>query len=368
MDRRNFMGLAAAAATLAPSTALGQGRTGRARQLLQRHGVIDMLQVFTISGSRKPYFHTQRLSENAKNDFRRSGLAVMHHSVGIGGPDAFALVLRFLAAWSGFIANNSDVFFLAKTIADFDRAKAMDRIAVVLGLQCSDHFRSVEDVQLFHDLGQRCSQLTYNEQNWIGSGTTERVDGGVSDYGAEIIAAMNKVGMLVDVSHCGDRTTLDAIAISEKPIAITHSNPRALSIGQPRCKTDEAIKALAAKGGVMGITGVRNYVKGTEPTTIEDLTASIDHVVQLVGIDHVGLGTDADLYGYDDLTPEELKRTRESYKPILKFRDKFDVDGFDDPLRFEHLVEALVKRGYSEANIAAVLGANFRRLLTQVWA
>src|SRR5690606_23971525 len=107
-------------------------------------------------------------------------------------------------------------------------------------------------------LGQRCSQLTYNSQNRIGSGSTDRVDGGVSDFGVAIIKAMNDAGMLVDVSHSGDRTTLDAIELSPVPISFTHSNCRAL-VDHPRVKTDEAIIALAKKGGVMGITGVRMF-------------------------------------------------------------------------------------------------------------
>src|SRR3546814_201256 len=177
---------------------------------------------------------------------------------------------------------------------------------------------------------------------------------------------MNTVGMLVDVSHSGDRTTLDAIDISAKPIAITHSNCRAL-IDHPRVKTDEAIKALAAKGGVMGITGVRNFVSKTDPTTIVNYVDHIDHVVKLVGIDHVGIGTDSDLYGYDDTSPEMNKMLRGAYKDSYAFREKIDIDGFDHPLKMFDLTEELLRRDYSDANILAVLGGNFQRLLTATW-
>jgi membrane dipeptidase len=221
-------------------------------------------------------------------------------------------------------------------------------------------------VKAFFALGQRCAQLTYNSQNRIGSGSTERVDGGISDFGVSIIKAMNDVGMLIDVSHSGDRTTLDAIALSPKPIAITHSNCRAL-VDHPRVKTDEAIKALAAKGGVMGITGVRMFVKKTDPTTIADVVDHIDHVVKLVGIDHVGIGTDSDLNGYDDTTPETNKMLRGAYKDSYAFREKIDVDGFDHPLKMYDLTEELIRRRYSDANIRAVLGGNFQRLLTSTW-
>ena len=136
--------------------------------------------------------------------------------------------------------------------------------------------------------------------------------------------------MLVDVSHCGDRTTLDAIELSKKPIAITHSNCRALN-NHPRLKTDEAITKLAAKGGVMGITGVRKFVRDREPTTIEHIVDHIDHVVKLVGIEHVGIGSDSDLNGYDDMPADQRKELMESYKSSYAFRDKLDTDGFDHP-------------------------------------
>ncbi|MDB5367722.1 MAG: hypothetical protein JWM77_3649 [Rhodospirillales bacterium] len=177
---------------------------------------------------------------------------------------------------------------------------------------------------------------------------------------------MNEVGMLVDVSHCGDKTTLDAIEISPKPIAITHSNCRALN-NHPRVKTDEAIKKLAAKGGVMGITGVRMFVSDKEPTTIDNIVDHIDHVKKLVGIEHVGIGSDADLAGYDKLPAEAQKQLRQSYKASYAFRDKIDIEGFNHPKKMYDLVEAMIRRKYSDENIQAVLGGNFRRLLGATW-
>jgi membrane dipeptidase len=235
-----------------------------------------------------------------------------------------------------------------------------------MGLQNADQFQKAEDVAFFYGIGLRCAQLTYNSQNRIGSGSTERVDGGVSDFGVTIIEAMNKAGMLIDVSHSGDRTTLDAIAASPRPIAITHSNCRAL-VGHPRAKPDEPIRALAAKGGVMGITGVRNFVTRRDPTTVAHIVDHIDHVVKLVGIDHVGIGTDSDLNGYDDVSPEMNKRLRGAYKDSYAFREKIDVDGFDHPMKMYDLTEELIRRRYSNANISAVLGGNFMRLLTSTW-
>ena len=237
------------------------------------------------------------------------------------------------------------MFTLVRDAADIDRAKRLGKAAVMMGLQDSDHFRSAKDVARFYNLGQRVSQLTYNTQNLIGSGCTDRVDGGLSDYGVEVVTAMNAAGMLVDTSHCGDRTTLDAIASSPVPIAITHSNCRAIN-NHPRTKTDEAIKALGAKGGVMGITGVRNFVSGQEPTTIANVADHIDHVRKLIA---------------------QYAALKAGYQGSYAVRDKIDIEAFSGPLKIYNLTEELVRRGYSDADVRAVLGGNFRRLLGSTW-
>ncbi len=337
----------------------------RAIDLVNRSLVIDMLGVLKIDF--RPEAYADPLSPAEIAAFRASGITGFHNAIGTGGPDVREETLAFLAGWMGFAARNSDLFSVVDTAADLDRAKAAGKVAVIMGIQNAAHFRGPEDVKTFYQLGQRCSQLTYNSQNLLGTGATDRVDGGVSDFGASIIAAMNEIGMLVDVSHCGDRTTLDAIEISAKPVAITHSNCRALN-DHPRLKTDEAIRKLAAKGGVMGITGVRNFVSKTEPTTVEHIVDHIDHVVKLVGIDHVGIGSDSDLNGYDDMPADQRKELMGMYKASYAFRDKLDTDGFDHPKKIFDLTEALIRRGYSDAAIEAVLGGNFRRLLGSTWA
>ncbi len=336
----------------------------RVVDLIHESIVIDMLGPLTLDFGPKSF--SGELTEQQTADFRASGITAFHNSTGIGGRNAYDLVLAFVAAWSGFVGRNTHLFRLVDHAGDIDAAKHEDRIGVIVGLQDSDHFRTVDDVKSFYELGQRCSQLTYNSQNLIGAGCTERADPGLSDYGVSIVKAMNLVGMLVDTSHCGDRTTLDAIATSSVPIAITHSNCRALN-NHPRTKTDEAIRALGAKGGVMGITGVRNFVSATEPTTIGNVVDHIDHVVKLIGVDHVGIGTDADLYGYDQMPAAAYAALKANYKGSYAFRDKIDIEAFSGPTKMYNLVEELVRRNYSNDNIRAILGGNFRRLLGATW-
>lgn len=372
-SRRSFLQSAAAAVITAPMINFGafpafagseRKYSARVMKIMERALVIDMLGVVKLSLSLE--YWKQRMPEQDIRWLRQSGVTVLHNALGSGGPDAHANAMTYFGLMNGFIARNDDVLKVVDRASDIDKAKAEGKIAVILGLQNAEHFRTVADVESFHDLGQRCAQLTYNTQNYYGSGSTERGDGGVSGAGVQLIQKMNEIGMLVDVSHCGDRTTLDAIELSKKPIAITHSNCRALN-PNPRTKTNEAITKLAAAGGVMGITGVRNFVRDREPTTIEHMVDHIDHVVKIVGIEHVGIGTDADLNGHDDLPPEQIKLAKSLYDASYGFRDKLDTDGFDDPLRFYDLTEVLIRRGYSDANIEAILGGNFRRLLGQVW-
>jgi len=375
--RRRVLGaLGASAAALAlapfqlraaskPTTAeLKKKYSSKVIDLVQRSLVIDMLAPLKIDFN--PDAFSLPLTEADAEMFRTCGITGFHNSVGVGGATAYEEALQFIAAWSGFAGRNADVFSLVGRVEDLDHAKAQRKVAVIMGLQNADEFRQPGDVKDFYDLGLRCAQLTYNTQNLIGSGSTEREDGGVSDYGIKIIEAMNDVGMLIDVSHSGDRTTLDAIELSPKPIAITHSNCRALN-DHPRLKTDEAIRKLAAKGGVMGITGVRMFVKNAEPTTIEHIVDHIDHVVKLVGIDHVGIGSDSDLMGYDHMPKDQYEKLKAGYKSSYAFRDKIDTDGFDHPQKVYDLTATLLKRGYSEANVQAVLGGNFRRLLGNTW-
>jgi membrane dipeptidase len=339
--------------------------SARAVKIVERALVIDMLAPLKLDFTSNAY--AKPASEEELEMFRSSGITGFHNSVGVGGPAAREEALEFMAAWQGYVGRNSQLFSLVGRAEDLVRAKEQRRIAVIMGLQNADQFREAKDVKAFYQLGLRCAQLTYNSQNFIGTGGTDRVDGGISDFGVEIIQAMNETGMLIDVSHCGDRTTLDAIELSPRPIAITHSNCRALN-DHPRLKTDEAIRKLAQKGGVMGITGVRNFVRNTEPTTVEHIVDHIDHVVKLVGIDHVGIGSDSDLEGYDDMPEDQRKQLMAAYKSSYAFRNKIDTDGFDHPRKVFDLTEALLRRGYSDQNISAVLGGNFKRLLDATWA
>lgn len=351
---------------------LGAGQreySTRAIDLVRRTTVIDMLSPLTLDFPKFGRWMSDPDAFTATDlaPFRTSGINVFHIAVGTGGPNAYVQNLEFFTAWNSFLANQDQAFLRIDSAADLDRVKASGRIGVLLGIQNAEHFRTVNDVDVFYAAGQRVAQLTYNTRNLIGNGSTERRDEGLSDFGLAIVERMNKVGMAVDTSHCGDRTTLDAFEASRRPALITHSNCRALVPGHPRCKTDEAIRKMAATGGVMGITGVRMFVRGEEPTTIEHFIDHIEHVARLTSIEHVGIGSDIDLYGYDAMKPEENKRLRDSYKGTYGFREKIDIEGINHPQRMFDVAEALIRRKYSDRNIGLILGDNFRRVLPEIW-
>ena len=378
MNRRDFLKSAAGSATVGaamvnrgryPLFAGGAEYSSRAVELVQRSTVIDMLAPLWISPSK-----TQKMLGNPENfkaedfaPYKNSGINVFHIAIGTGGPDAYLETLQFLSGYNSLIARYDAWFERVDTPERLDGIKATGKVGIILGIQNSEHFRKVDDVDYFYGLGQRVSQLTYNARTRIGNGSTERRDEGVSDFGVSIIERMNKVGMAVDVSHCGDRTTLDAFELSKKPVLITHSNCRALNPNHPRCKTDEAIKAMAAKDGVMGITEVRMFVSPKEPTGVDAMMDHYDYVTKLVGVDHVGVGSDIDLLGYDAMPPEEYKQLKAGYKSTYGFRDKIDLDGYNFAKRPFDLAEGLIHRKYSDANIEGILGGNFRRVLKEIW-
>ena len=343
--------------------------SARALALMERALVIDMLCPLTLDFAQQARWEAnpELLPEAMVRELKDSGINVMHPALGLGGPNAYEQALLFFSRWNSLRAGSDTRFMRIDTAGDLARVKASGKVGVLLGLQNSEHFRTPADVALFHGLGQRVSQLTYNSRNLIGNGSTERRDEGISDFGAAIIERMNAVGMAVDVSHCGDRTTLDAFELSKKPVLITHSNCRVLANGHPRDKSDEAILAVKKSGSVMGITGVRMFVRDREPTTIEHALDHFDHVRRLIGSEHLGVGSDIDLHGYDDMPPDQNARLRAGYKGSYGFREKIDIEGLDHPKRMFDLTEGLIRRKYSDAEIEGILGGNFRRVLTAIW-
>lgn len=243
----------------------------------------------------------------------------------------------------------------------------------MITLQDSTHFRTPRDVDEFFGLGQRIGQLTYNFNNRIGSGFLERRDGGLSVFGASIMKRMEEVGMAVDVSHCADQTTLDALEAATKPVLFTHATCRALIPNLKRAKSDDAIRRMAKAGRVMGMDFIRFMVRDTEPVGVENALDHFDYVRKLVGAEHLAIGSDLDLVGngnpvngagaFNPLTQPNFDR----YGYHVDRPEHVAVSGLDHVMRMFDLTDGLIRRGYSDAEIRGILGGNAMRVLGQIW-
>lgn len=337
----------------------------RTLDLIEGSGNVDLKHALTLHPTLLKSWLTRPDAFGAAERamFRSTKLKIMQTTL-----ETVPDVLLDFAWHNGFVASHGDLFYRVNGPADLARQENDGRIGIIFGCENSEHFATLDDVDRYYTLGQRVSQLTYNSQNRLGSGSTDRVDGGLSDYGVAIVERMNKVGMAVDLSHCGPRTTLDAIAASTLPVLFTHATCRALNQSHPRTKTDEAIRKLAAGGGVMGIAFLRVFARDREPTTIEHVLDHFDHVARLVGVEHLAIGSDIGPYGYDALPRELVNASKANLKPgSYAFREKDDVEGLNHPARLYDLVEGLVRRKYSDRHIAAILGGNAVRVLTAAW-
>jgi membrane dipeptidase len=319
-------------------------------ELVGRSHVIDMLGLLTLDYRRLYAWQSnaQRFPQEEFQRFLFSGVNVIHPAVGFTKGDIYRDSRNDLVRWNCFLDEYPDRFLRVDCAADVDRAVGSGRIGVILGLQNSGHFRTLEDVEAFYGLGQRVSQLTYHD-NALGGGSASP-GRGLTRFGAQVVERMNRLGMAIDVSHCSDRTTLDAIEASDKPVLVTHSNCRALVPTSLRCKPDGVIRKLAAKGGVFGVTMVRYFVRPHGPATMEDLLDHIEHVASIAGMEHVGLGTDVDLDGRDQ--PGGRRQ---------------DLDGVRYSHKIFDVVEGLIRRNFTSADIELCLGGNFRRALAEIW-
>lgn len=268
------------------------------------------------------------------------------------------------------LAHQDDVI-LARSVADIERAHESHRLALIAGLEASTMIENeVDRIDVLYGFGVRQMGIAYSESNALGSGLKEKRDGGLTAFGERCVERMNRLGMAIDISHSGDRTCLDVVAASSRPVLITHAGSRTVW-DSPRMKTDEVIQACAAKGGVIGLEAApHTTLSEAHPAhSLESVMDHFTHCVELVGIDHVAFGPDT-LFGDHvglhrafaaQLSVGELRGAQ-------RFEEVDYVDGLENPGEcFHNIAGWLVKHGYSDDDIRKVIGGNALRVLGEIW-
>ncbi len=285
----------------------------------------------------------------------------------------FQQTLGTIADWQDIFRERSAQIIQVNSVDDILKAKQDGKVGVILGWQNATPIENdLRRIELFRSLGVLIMQLTFHERNFIGNGCLERGDAGLSNFGIDAVHEMNRLGILIDLSHCGERTTIDAIEMSSKPVACTHANAQSFHM-HPRNKTDEALKLLADRGGVCGATAFNMFLPAGRESTIENFVDAIDDLVQRIGVEHVGFGTD-----FTQDQPQEFWNyigAQQGTKLPSTFFDgpkgyaelAHAPKGLETPDKMPALADSLLARGYKPADITLILGGNWLRLFREVW-
>lgn len=303
---------------------------------------------------------TPRTLKNYLPDLRRGGVDAILTTV--SSLENCRYAVGALAQWHHLAHSGQFPIRLATTVADFREAKRNGELAVGLHFQGGNPIESDLDlIDAFHALGVRVVQLTYNARNFIGDGCLEEGNAGLSQFGHKVVRRLEDRRIVVDVSHVGERTSLDAIAAASAPVVATHANARAIC-DSPRNLSDEQIRAIAASGGVIGLCGFPAFVSSDAPPTLDQLLDHADYISHLVGPQHLGLGLD---FAVEDEGDYEYYGYDPRYYPIPPWIWPTGLDGFfrDAP----NITAGLKRRGYSDDEVRGILGENFLRVFEQVW-
>ena len=345
MTRRRLLA-AAGATALAPDEEIDS--------VYSRAVVVDSLSV------------TDEWNEPTFAAWKASGYTAIHTSLANRN---FRVAMRDLSKWREIFARHTAELMPCLKAGDIPRAKNDGKLGVMLGFQNGTVIDDETDnLSRLHAAGTRSIQLTYNSRNLLGDGCTERTNAGLSDFGIECVGRMNQLGILVDLSHCGEQTSGDGIQFSNKPPAFTHTVCKSV-YDHVRAKPDNLLRALSEKGGVTGITALGYFVGPSADTSLDSYLRHIEHAVKVCGIEHVGLATDFNLRGIEATETREtwyLPRL-EVFKPSYRVRWPPWIPELDKPERFRTVARALSRRGYKVGEIEKILGGNWVRCFREVF-
>lgn len=280
--------------------------------------------------------------------------------------EGFRDTMLNVGQWNRMFAEHGDIIVKASSTGDIREAKANGKTAIVLGMQNTSAFEDrIEFVELLKTQGVGIVQMTYNTQNLVGSGCYESTDSGLSDFGHDIVAEMNRVGMLCDLSHVSAKTSDEVIRGSTKPVAYSHCLPAGLK-PHPRNKTDEQIRFIADQGGFVGVTMFPPFLASGNNSSVMDYVAAIDYIVNLAGEENVGLGTDFTM-GYGTAFFEYLNRDKGIGRQLTEIWEVEFPTGLKTIADFPNLTDAMIRSGWNETKIRRTMGENWLSLLDRVW-
>ena len=278
----------------------------------------------------------------------------------------FAGTMQNIAEWKKRFDAEADLITQAYTTADIRAAKAAGKTAIALGFQNVSAFEDqIGYIRLFKELGVGIVQMAYNTQNLIGSGCYESHDSGLSDFGREAVAEMNRVGIMCDLSHVGAKTSQDVIDVSDKPVCYSHIAPAGLK-NHPRNKTDIQIRTIVEKGGFVGVTMFPPFLKRGTASTVDDYVEAMDYIINIAGEDAVGYGTDF-TQGYDRPFFDWISMDKGYARKLTEFGEILSLEGIGRIGETPNLTAAMERAGWREPRIRKVMGENWLRVLKDVW-
>jgi len=280
--------------------------------------------------------------------------------------EAYEVAMDGLLEYDRHIQKNSDILMKATTVADVDKAKQSNKLALFYYFQNTTQFgRDLDRLDIFYSLGLRSCQLTYNHQNWVGAGCKELGNGGLTQFGVEIVEKMNSLGILIDLSHANMTTMADAIEVSKTPVVISHTGCMDV-FENVRSTTDVNLRKMAQKGGIVGICQLRPFLTSKKRNNLDEYFKHLKHAIDVVGVEHACIGSDRDHRVILD-TPEEMALLHAEEGPNFVNNDwPLYMTDLNGPRRMEVVWDGVKKMGYSDTDTEKIMGLNLYRLYQDV--
>lgn len=379
MNRREFLGAVSAGAVIQASGRSLEGATVQEESPEAIYRRAPSVDAMCFAMAPPPDAFVQYLTEDKIEALRTSGLTAVAMNMTSFFDELrleenlFGAVTRRIATWDAVVADHADVLMKVTNGADLDEAKRTGKVGFIFCFQMSSPFGwDLGKLRRFVELGVRQIQLADGNRNFIADTCWERTNAGLSRFGLEAIEAFNELGVIVDVSHVGEQSALDAIVASQKPSIFSHSGCYELC-PHPRNVSDRNIKALADRGGVFCVYNQSGWLTKDPTISIDHFLAHVDRIIDLAGEDHVGVGTDQDVVDMTAMRPTEaddhrrsLERRRAEYPQLDWTIRHMRVPELSHPQRLLHLAQAMHRRGYRTATIEKVIGGNYVRVFREV--